>query len=239
MNIYKSSLFKYIAGDSLKGKAVPMTIDRVVNENVTGQNDKTEEKQVLYFAESKKGMILNRTNAKRIARWFGPETDDWHGNVIELYTEPVKAFGETHNALRVREAKAQAIANKIKNEQLTTDQHKARRANNPLRIVDDGLIGLIVEDKPIGEDAFDPLQQALRQAQEELQDAASITLRGAFGQFATRVIQAIPFFTTEAQVEAALALMELEYSPDNEQLCFSELALTASNEADMVADKAA
>lgn len=222
MNIYKSSLFKYIAGDSLKGKAVPMTIDRVVNENVTGQNDKTEEKQVLYFAESKKGMILNKTNAKRIARWFGPETDDWHGMVIELYTEPVKAFGETHNALRVREAKAQTQANKIKSENLTPDQRKARRADNPLRIVEDG---------PIGDDNFDPLQQ--------VQDAASITLRGAFGQFATRVIREIPFFTNEAQVKAALDLIELEYSPDNEQLCFSELAMSASNEADMVADKAA
>lgn len=206
MNIYKTNLFKYIAGDSLVGKSVPMTISRIAMEEVEGQNGKKEEKLVMYFAESKKGMILNKTNAKRIGRLFGPETDDWQGNVIELYTEPVKAFGETHNALRVREAKAQAIANKIKNETLTTDQRKARRADNPLRIVEDG---------PIGEDAFD------------------------FGQFATRVIQAIPFFTNEAQVKAALDLMELEYSPENEQLCFSELAQAASNEADMVADKAA
>ena len=140
MNIYKSSLFKYIAGDSLKGKSVPMTIDRVVNEDVSN-SDKTEEKQVLYFVESKKGMILNKTNAKRIARLYGPETDEWKGIVIELYIEPVKAFGETHNALRVREAKQQAQANKTKAETLTTAERKARRADNPLRIVEDAPIG--------------------------------------------------------------------------------------------------
>jgi hypothetical protein len=201
MNIYKSSLFKYIAGDSLKGKSVPMTIDRVVNEDVSN-SDKTEEKQVLYFVESKKGMILNKTNAKRIARLYGPETDDWKGIVIELYTEPVKAFGEIHNALRVREAKQQAQANKTKGETLTPAERKARRADNPLRIVEDG---------PIGEDASD-LQR-----------------------FATRVIQAIPFFANEAEVKFALDMHGLQYSPDNEEMLLGELAEAANHQADAAA----
>lgn len=203
MNIYKSSLFKYIAGDSLVGKAVPMTMDRVVNEDVTGESG-TAEKQILYFVESKKGMVLNKTNAKRIARLFGPETNDWQGKVIELYTEKVKAFGETHNAIRVREAKAQTQANKIKAETLTPEQRKARRADNPLRIVEDG---------PIGENSDN----------------------GDFNQFAARVIRAVPFFTNEAQVKAALDLMELEYSPENEELCFTELSQSAGREADLKA----
>lgn len=200
MNIYKSSLFKYIAGDSLVGKTVRMTMDRVVNEDVTGESG-TAEKQIIYFVESKKGMVLNKTNAKRIARLYGPETDDWKGKVIELYTESVKAFGETHNAIRVREAKQQAQANKIKNEKLTTEERKARRADNPLRIV---------EGEPIGEGDNWP-------------------------QFVTRVIQSVPFFTNEAQVKAALDLMELTYSAETEELCFTELAQSAGREADLKA----
>lgn len=200
MNIYKSSLFKYIAGDSLVGKAVPMTMDRVINEDVTGESG-TAEKQILYFVESKKGMVLNKTNAKRIARLFGPETNDWQGQVIELYTEKVKAFGETHNALRVREAKAQTQANKIKNETLTTEQRKARRADNPLRIVEDG---------PIGEG-------------------------NDWQRFVERVIREVPFFANEAEVKAALSMHELEYSPENEELCFTELAQSASQQADAMA----
>lgn len=203
MNIYKSSLFKYIAGDSLIGKAVPMTMARVVNEDVTGENG-TAEKQILYFVESKKGMVLNKTNAKRIARLYGPETDEWKGKVIELYTEPVKAFGETHNAIRVREAKAQAQANKIKAETLTAEQRKARRADNPLRIV---------EEAPIGENGFNPDWEV----------------------FVARVIDAIPFFTNEAQVKAALDLLDLTYSPETEQLCYAELAESAGREADLKA----
>lgn len=203
MNIYKSSLFKYIAGDSLIGKAVPMTMDRVVNEDVTGESG-TAEKQILYFVESKKGMVLNKTNAKRIAKLFGPETNDWKGKVIELYTESVKAFGEIHNAIRVRQAKAQVQTDKIKNETLTTDQRKARRADNPLRIV---------EDTPIGENG-----------------TSDDWLR-----FAARVVEAVPFFANEAQVKAALDLMELEYSAENEELCFTELAQSAGREADLKA----
>jgi len=211
MNIYKSSLFKYIAGDSLKGKSVPMTIDRVVNEDVSN-SDKTEEKQVLYFVESKKGMILNKTNAKRIARLYGPETDEWKGIVIELYTEPVKAFGETHNALRVREAKQQAQANKTKAETLTPAERKARRANNPLRIVEDG---------PIGE--------------EELPHGHENGHNDDWQRFTSNVIQAIPFFANEAEVKFALEMHGLQYSAENEEMLLGELARDASQQADAAA----
>lgn len=201
MNIYKSSLFKYIAGDSLVGKNVQMTMNRVVNEAVPNDKGKEEEKQVLYFAESKKGMILNKTNAKRIARLFGPETDDWNGKVIELYTEPVKAFGDTHNAIRVREAKIQAVANRIKNENLTPAERKARQAANPLRLLN---------DEPIGEDSGPD----------------------DWYRFAERVIREVPYFVNEAEVKEALELHGLEFSPENEALCFTELAQVAGQLAD-------
>jgi hypothetical protein len=50
-------------------------------------------------------LILNKTNAARIAALYGGETDDWTGQRISLYTESVKAFGATHNAVRVDERK--------------------------------------------------------------------------------------------------------------------------------------
>lgn len=203
MNIYKTNLFKYIAGDSLVGKSVAMTIDRVVMENVPTRNGKDEEKLVLYFSESKKGMILNKTNAKCIGKLFGPETDAWQGKVIELFTEPVAAFGDTHNAIRVREAKIQAIANKTKNENLTPEQRKARRADNPLRTA---------KDEPIGE------------------------TNGNWKRFTERVVREIPFFANEAEVRAALELHELQYDPDDEETCFTELAIAAGREADTKAN---
>lgn len=106
MNIYKSALFPYISGDSLVGRPVTLTMDKVKVESVPTQAGKTEERLVLYFRETQKGLILNKTNAKVIGRLYGGETDAWAGQPIELYAEKVRAFGTEHNAVRVREAPA-------------------------------------------------------------------------------------------------------------------------------------
>lgn len=205
MNIYKTPLFKYIAGDSLVGKSVAMTIDRVVVEEVEGQNGKKEDKLVLYFAESAKGMILNKTNAKRIAKLFTGETDEWKGKVVELYTEPVKAFGETHNALRVRESKLvkQAAKAKVQAEQSTPQERQARiKANgNALHGRDEGAIG---EDS----------------------DA---------DRFADDLMSHVPFYTSRPQVFMALAGLGLAYSPETQEMCFDALATEASRQADAIA----
>ncbi len=102
MNIYKTQLFPYIAGDSLVGKTATMTMAGLKTEKLPTRNGKTEDKLVLYFEDTPKGLVLNKTNAKTIAQAFGGETDDWQGHQIELYTERIKAFGQTHNAVRVR-----------------------------------------------------------------------------------------------------------------------------------------
>jgi len=202
MNIYKTALFKYIAGDSLVGKSVPMTIDRVVEEEVESQNGKKELKLALYFAESAKGMILNKTNAKRIAKLFTGETDSWKGKVIELYTEPVKAFGEIHNALRVRESKLVKQAQKAKEqaETSTSEERKARLAQNGnmLHGRDEGAIG---DDT----------------------DA---------DRFADEVMKHVPFYTSRPQVFMALAGLGMEYNEETKELCLDALATEANKRAD-------
>ncbi len=102
MNIYKTELFPYIAGDSLVGKTATMTMASIKTEKLPTHGGKTEEKLVLYFEESDKGLILNKTNAKAIAQAHGGETDEWAGHPLELYTERISAFGKMHNAVRVR-----------------------------------------------------------------------------------------------------------------------------------------
>lgn len=203
MNIYKTNLFKYIAGDSLVGKSVPMTIDRVVIEEVEGQNGKKEDKLVVYFAESAKGMILNKTNAKRIAKLFTGETDEWKGKIVELYTEPVKAFGENHNALRVRESKhvKQAQASKQQAANSTTQERQARlKTNGDMLHGGDNGGG-------IGEDT----------------DA---------DRFADEVMKHVQFYTSRPQVFMALAALEMQYSPETKELCLDALATEATRLAD-------
>ena len=105
MNIYKTNLFPYIIGDSLIGKTATMTMANVVPEEMQNNRGQKETKYVLYFQETDKGLILNKTNSATIARLYGPETENWQGEQVTLYGEEVKAFGKTHNAVRIAPAK--------------------------------------------------------------------------------------------------------------------------------------
>jgi hypothetical protein len=114
VNIYKSNLFPYITGDSLVNKPITLTMRHVSTEAVVVPNtNKTQEKELLYFEQTPKPLILNKTNAKAIAALYGGETDAWKGQPLELYTERVKAFGQEHNAVRVRAASKEPVLPKL------------------------------------------------------------------------------------------------------------------------------
>lgn len=148
MDIYKTSVFKYIAGDMLVGRPITLTIDRVeIEEIITPTTGEVTEKPILFFKESRRPLILNKTNAAALAKVFGRETNDWTGKAVELFAETVKAFGKVHNAARVRVAKIQKVTDKIKGETLTQPERQARRSKNAADLRPP------VEDSPIGEDA--------------------------------------------------------------------------------------
>lgn len=78
-----------------------VTIKEVKRELVQNQNGK-EECTVCYFSEPVKPLILNKTNAKMIAKvWGTPFIEDWAGCRITLKVKKVNAFGEITDAVRV------------------------------------------------------------------------------------------------------------------------------------------
>ena len=87
------------------GQDLTLTIDKAMQEQVTGNNGKREICLTIHWVE--KGflpMIVNRTNAKTITKVAGsPYIEDWAGRKIQLYTEKVAAFGEITEAVRVRD----------------------------------------------------------------------------------------------------------------------------------------
>jgi len=103
VNIYDTEIFPYLEGEALVGSTLSLTIRDIKIEEMKSHKGQKESKYVLYFKENRKGFVLNKTNAKRIAMLHGPLTAGWEGKQITLCTEEVKAFGETHNALRVVE----------------------------------------------------------------------------------------------------------------------------------------
>lgn len=64
---------------------------------------------VVTFAEDVKPLVLNKTNAKSIAKIAGtPDYKKWGDVVVELYTKDIEYRGETFNAIRIREPSKKA-----------------------------------------------------------------------------------------------------------------------------------
>ena len=92
---------KYLKASDVGDTDLELTII-AVDEETIGQGSDAEIKSVVYFSETPKGMVLNKTNARAIASLYGDESDDWAGNKIRLYATEVDFKGEQMLALRVR-----------------------------------------------------------------------------------------------------------------------------------------
>lgn len=103
MNINNAFPSKYIkSGDINPDADMVLTISHVEVENV-GQGDEAELKPVVYFSETDKGLVLNKTNAATIAKLVGtPETEGWTGKRIALFATEVDFAGKQTLAIRVR-----------------------------------------------------------------------------------------------------------------------------------------
>ena len=89
------------AWDIPKGRDATVTISKVVAQEITSQRGK-DRKPVLFFQGKSKGMILNKTNCKTIARMYGEDTQNWVGKAIAVYASTTSAQGEEVECLRVR-----------------------------------------------------------------------------------------------------------------------------------------
>ena len=85
------------------GKEVTLTIARIVDEKVV-TSGQSELCTVMYWRESGfKPMICNITNKKTIARLYKTtDTEKLVGKPVVIGIEKVKAFGDIHDALRIR-----------------------------------------------------------------------------------------------------------------------------------------
>lgn len=102
MNVNDIFPSKYVKAHDLGGKDVTVSIRSATLEDM-GHGAERERKLVLWFERATKGLVTNRTNAMIIASMYGPETDNWIGKAITIYSARVKAFGAWHDAVRVKE----------------------------------------------------------------------------------------------------------------------------------------
>lgn len=88
-------------------KEVAVTIKEVKKSMVFDGKGGQDECVVIQLQGNYKPFIANATNLKTIARVCASNfIEDWQGKSIVLGVDKVKAFGEIHDALRVRNKKA-------------------------------------------------------------------------------------------------------------------------------------
>ncbi|HLE35670.1 MAG TPA: hypothetical protein VI699_00835 [Candidatus Acidoferrales bacterium] len=98
MNIKDSFPSKWLKADDLEGD-MNLTIKGVEQEMLDDGP-----KPVVSFREIEKGLVLNKTNARTIAKLYGVETGAWAGKTITIFPTQVDYRGEQVAAIRVRVA---------------------------------------------------------------------------------------------------------------------------------------
>jgi len=94
----------YLGSHNLEpGEEMLLTITKFEGEEKVKTADGEKVKQVLYFKENVPKMIMNITNGNVISSLYGTHPDNWIGKQIQVFATPVKAFGKTQDALRVRD----------------------------------------------------------------------------------------------------------------------------------------
>lgn len=92
---------RYLSADDIDGDT-PAIIANIKFEKMKDNNGVEQDKPCLYFLRVEKPLVLNKTNAERIASMYGDETDAWAGKKVVLTKEMVTAFGESKWALRIK-----------------------------------------------------------------------------------------------------------------------------------------
>ncbi len=99
-NINEAFPSQYLKAADLQGREVTVTIVKVGFEAVGRER---EMKAILYFAGKTKGVVLNRTNARKIVEIAGSAlTEDWTGTQIKLFPTETEFGGETVDCIRVK-----------------------------------------------------------------------------------------------------------------------------------------
>ena len=96
---------KYLAKNDVGEEGKNLTIKGFKKEELKG-DDGVEEKAVCYWEEDFKPMIINRTNASRLAAVLGvSDTGEARGKVVNVYNDPLIDFGgKIVGGLRIRKA---------------------------------------------------------------------------------------------------------------------------------------
>jgi hypothetical protein len=101
MRVSENVANNFLRADDFDSKGSDLIMSSVEVETVG-----KEEKWVLYFKNSDKGLPLNKTNKLAIAEIHGDDTDDWDGKVIRVFRDKTQYEGKRVSCMRISESLA-------------------------------------------------------------------------------------------------------------------------------------
>ncbi len=105
MNVNDMFPKRYASGLDLNGKAATLTIAHLAQERMYTPGVGQVEKWIVYFQETRRGVVMSRILAGQIAAALGtPETDQWAGKRITLYPETIAVAGSERVVIRAKPA---------------------------------------------------------------------------------------------------------------------------------------
>ena len=87
----------YLKAADLSNQEWTLRIRSVAMEDIGG-----DQKPILYFEKTDKGIVLNRTNSAAIENAYGHDTDAWIGKAVVLFPATTQFQGRTVDCIRLR-----------------------------------------------------------------------------------------------------------------------------------------
>jgi len=78
---------KYFSVPDLHGETPHRSIGKVAPVELKEKDGSTKRKYLVYFVGVEKPLVLNKTNAQKLAAAFGKDHSKWIGMEVELYAE--------------------------------------------------------------------------------------------------------------------------------------------------------
>ena len=97
MNILNAFPSTSIKASDLQGKTRTLTIMDCRMDKIGD-----DEKPFLFFRETDKSLVLNKTNSQALADAYTPETSSWIGKPIEMFSMKVSYAGSMVDGIRLR-----------------------------------------------------------------------------------------------------------------------------------------
>jgi len=103
-SILKEFPTRYVSGEEIVGKEVPLVIKDIKKELAYSPTTKQKEPViVVYFEGKERGVRLGKERAKEIKAIVGSDdTDTWKGKSVVMYTVKKNAFGGERDILHFK-----------------------------------------------------------------------------------------------------------------------------------------